>query len=189
MVQALLVSLLSLCLTGCEYLRMLRPSVIKQLEPEVVALVNELPEVDRPNKEIVGRLLAHGGLSHASEGADGVMRDVIRIPDGQFIWKPALIVMPRAGELEIEFYNDDSLSHHAALARCGGITNGRRTTSGITPASTRTFSSTRAGASCSRISTATGTSSCSTAPPAGRSRSPRSSRSPGARSTPRAGSP
>lgn len=120
MLQTLVVLLLVLSLTGCEYLRMLRPSVIKQLEPEVVALVNELPEVDRPNKEIVGRLLAHGGLSRASEGPDGIMRDVIRIPDGQFIWKPALIVMPHAGELEIEFYNDDPISHHAALMPSNG---------------------------------------------------------------------
>lgn len=48
-----------------DYVRLLRPRVLKQLDPQVVALVNELPAVDKQNKEIIGRLFAHGGLAHA----------------------------------------------------------------------------------------------------------------------------
>jgi hypothetical protein len=61
-----------LTLSGCEYVRLLRPSVLKQLNPRVVRLVNELPEVDHPNEAIVARLFAHGGLSHAKLGGDGI---------------------------------------------------------------------------------------------------------------------
>ena len=107
-------------LPGCEYIKLLRPSVLKQLNPDVVRLLNELPNVDRPNEDIVGRLFAHGGLSHAEETSDGLMWDQIRIPEGQFIWQPAIIVMPHPGELEVEFFNDDGISIHAAIMPSNG---------------------------------------------------------------------
>ena len=103
-----------LVLSGCGYVKLLRPSVLKQLDPEMVALVNELPAVDRPNEAIVARLFVHGGLSHAAAGADGVMRDEIGVPPYQYIWKPAVIVMPRPGELELSISNED-LAHHMAF--------------------------------------------------------------------------
>ena len=71
------VALLSLGLLAVifpDYFRLLRPNVLKQLDPQVVKLVNELPGVDKQNKKIIGRLFAHGGLAHAKEGPDGVMR-------------------------------------------------------------------------------------------------------------------
>lgn len=111
---------LAVTTSGCTYGRLLRPSVLKQLDPEVAELVNELPAVDKQNEAIVGRLFAHGGLSHATMGNDGVMRDQIRIPSGEFIWKPAIIVMKQPGELEIEFSNEDDFSHHAALLPSNG---------------------------------------------------------------------
>ena len=113
-------SITLLFLPGCEYVKLLRPSVLKQLNPDVVRLLNELPNVDRPNEDIVGRLFAHGGLSHAEETPDGVMRDHIRIPEGQFIWQPAIIVMPHPGDLEVEFFNDDGISVHAAIMPSNG---------------------------------------------------------------------
>ena len=85
-------------MAGCEYAGLLRPSVLKQLNPDVVRLLNELPNVDEPNKAIIARLFAHGGLSHAEVSADGVMRDTIRVPENQFIWQPAIVVMPQAGD-------------------------------------------------------------------------------------------
>jgi PQQ system protein len=106
-------------LGGCNYLRLFRPSAVKQLNPDVVSLVDELPEVDEPNKAIVGRLFAHGGLSRAEVGKDGVMRDRIAIPENQFIWKPAIIVMERAGELELEFQNEDQNFHVAFMPSDG----------------------------------------------------------------------
>src|SRR5687768_8037052 len=105
--------LIVVIVVGWQYIRLLRPSVLKQLNPDVVGLLNELPELDRPNKAIVARLFAHGGLSHATVGADGVMRDRIRVDENQFIWQPSIIVMPQAGELELEFSNDDQHFHIA----------------------------------------------------------------------------
>jgi PQQ system protein len=107
-------------LSGCGYAGLLRPSVLKQLNPEVVALLNELPNVDRQNEEIIGRLFVHGGLSHAKEGEDGIMRGEIRIPEGQLIWQPAIIVMPHRGKLELEIFNDDAGSLHAAILPSNG---------------------------------------------------------------------
>jgi PQQ system protein len=100
--------------SGCEYVRMLRSSVLKQLNPRVVRLVNELPEVDAPNKEIVARLFAHGGLSHAKLESDGTMHDVVRVPRDQLIWEPAIVVMPKGGDLRLEFSNEDE-NHHMAF--------------------------------------------------------------------------
>lgn len=110
-------ALLALCapVAGCEYLKLLRPTVIEQLDPDVARLVNYLPDVDDPNEAIVARLFAHGGLSHAERGDDGVMRDVIRIPEDEFIWKPAVIVMEGPGVLELEFQNEDRHGHAAFL--------------------------------------------------------------------------
>jgi PQQ system protein len=109
-------------IAGCDYVRLLRPSVLKQLNPDVVRLVNTLPAVDNPNEAIVGRLFAHGGLSNAKLGKDGVFRDKIWVPDNEFIWKPAIIRIPRGGELELEFHNADHNLHAAFVPS----TNGRQ---------------------------------------------------------------
>ena len=116
----LAVSAATLFLTSCEYVRLLRPSVLKQLNPRVVKLVNELPEVDAPNEEMVGRLFAHGGLGHAHQDGDGVFRARINVPSGQYIWEPAIIVMEHAGELELDFSNHDPFAYHAALLPSNG---------------------------------------------------------------------
>lgn len=105
--------------TGCEYVKLLRPNVLKQLNPRVVRMVNYLPEVDDPNKAIVARLFAHGGLSHADRGTDGVFRDEIRVPPNEYMWYPAIIVMDRVGELELDFQNDDQGTHIAFLPSDG----------------------------------------------------------------------
>ncbi len=103
-----------------DYFRLLRPSVLKQLDPQVVKLVNELPGVDKQNKEIIGRLFAHGGLAHAKEGSDGVMTVDVRAPSGELIWTPAIVVMPRPGALDVELFNDDPYVHHAAILPSNG---------------------------------------------------------------------
>ena len=114
---------LALCasalLVGCQYVRLLRPSVLKQLNPDVVRLLNELPTVDDPNEAIVGRLFAHGGLSHARLGGDGVFRDEVRVPRHEYIWRPAIIVMERGGELELDFANEDDAFHIALMPSNG----------------------------------------------------------------------
>lgn len=109
----------SLLLSGCEYARLLRPKVLKQLNPRVVRLVNEFPEVDRPNEAILGRLFAHGGLSRATQGSDGVFRQRIHVPKNQYMWYPAIITMPKGGDLELEFSNDDVVTHAVMMPSNG----------------------------------------------------------------------
>ncbi|MDQ3280695.1 MAG: multicopper oxidase domain-containing protein [Acidobacteriota bacterium] len=116
----LLVACAATLLTSCEYVRLLRPSVLKQLNPRVVRLVNELPNVDQPNEEMVGRLFAHGGLGHARRDRDGVYHARIRVPAGQYIWEPAIIVMKEAGEIELDFSNHDPMAYHAAFLPSNG---------------------------------------------------------------------
>jgi PQQ system protein len=116
---ALLSASAVMLLTGCAHLGLLRPNRLKQLNTRVVNLVNEFPRVDNPNEDIVGRLFAHGGLAHAKAGKDGVMRAKIHIPPNQFIWEPAIIVMPRSGDLELEFHNEDEVLHMAFLPSHG----------------------------------------------------------------------
>src|SRR4051812_8883802 len=72
--------LTSASLTSCNYLRLLRPSVLKQLNPRVVRLVNELPATDQVNEAMIGRLFAHGGAGDARVGSDGVMRIAVNVP-------------------------------------------------------------------------------------------------------------
>jgi PQQ system protein len=109
----------ALLLSGCEYAKLLRPQVLGELDPDMARLVNELPEVDHPNQALLARLYATGGLRHAELGADGVMRQSMSIPVSQFIWKPAIIVMPRGGELELDITNEDG-NHHMALMPSDG---------------------------------------------------------------------
>jgi PQQ system protein len=106
-------------MTSCEYVRLLRPKVLKQLNPRVVRLVNELPEVDKPNEAIVARLFAHGGLGRAKQGRDGVFRERIYVPKNQYIWYPAIVTMEHGGELELEFSNDDVVTHAAFVPSDG----------------------------------------------------------------------
>ena len=108
-----------LLLSACEHAKLLRPNVLKQLDTDVAALVNELPDVDHPDKATVARLFAHGGLSHAKAGPDGVFRDRIYVPTNEYVWQPAIVVMPRAGELELEFHNNDESVHIAFLPNSG----------------------------------------------------------------------
>lgn len=110
---------LSVSLSGCEHARLLRPAVLKQLDTDVAALVNELPEIDHQNEAIVGRLFAHGGLTRADLGPDGVMRDAIRIPVNEYIWKPAIVVMPRGGILELDVSNEDHHHHMVFMPHNG----------------------------------------------------------------------
>lgn len=118
-----LVLLLVAVVTGvssCTYAKLLRPSSLSQLNPRVVSLVNYLPEVDDPNEAMLARLFAHGGLSHAEVGSDGVFRDEIFVPLNEFIWQPAIIVMERGGLLELTFSNGDQTFHRALLPSNGG---------------------------------------------------------------------
>lgn len=114
------VSVMAAFCTGCTYARLARPSVLEQVTPEVARMVNYLPRVDRPNEAMIAKLFALGGLSTAELGEDGIMRDSVRIPSGEFIWVPTIVVMPKPGELELTFINEDDFSHHAAYLPSNG---------------------------------------------------------------------
>jgi hypothetical protein len=58
-------------LSACGPLRLLRPRVLEQLTPPVVELVDYLPNVDEPNKAVLARLFATGGLTKARVRRDG----------------------------------------------------------------------------------------------------------------------
>ena len=109
-----------LTLTGCEYLGLARPRVLSELTPPVVRLVNELPDLDAPNKALVAQLYAVGGLSHAQVEPDGSMRVNISVPLHRMMWQPAVIEMPHGGTLELRFSNYDQAFHMAYLPSEGG---------------------------------------------------------------------
>jgi PQQ system protein len=96
---------------GCGVFRLLRPRVLEQLTPPVIELVDYLPNVDQPNRAVLARLFAMGGLTRAQLGSDGIMRDSIRIRLDQLIYEPSIVVMPRGGELEISVTNEDETVH------------------------------------------------------------------------------
>ena len=98
-------------LSACEYAGLLRPSVLGQVDPEMAALMNELPNLDEPNEALVGRLFATGGLSRAELGDDGIFRDRIRVPKDEYLWYPAVITMSRGGTLELDVTNEDHRVH------------------------------------------------------------------------------
>jgi hypothetical protein len=69
-----------IALGSCEYAGLVRPSVLGQVDPEMAALLNELPNLDEPNEAMIGRLFATGGASRAELGRDGIWRDRSRMP-------------------------------------------------------------------------------------------------------------
>ena len=81
--------------------------------------VNELPGLDRQNGATLGRLLGRGPIGHANEEPDGRMRARVRIPPDELVWEPSIIVMPHAGDLELELVNDDDNTHCALLPSNG----------------------------------------------------------------------
>src|SRR5258708_35187731 len=81
--------------------------------------VAELPGLDRQNGAVLGRLPISGRFGSAEEGPDGRLRAQVRIPLDELVWEPAVIVMPRAGDLELELVNDDQNTHCALLPSNG----------------------------------------------------------------------
>lgn len=117
---AALLLVLLLPLAACQHVQMLRPAVLSQLDRDVAALVNYLPEIDHPNEATLGRLIGTGGLVRAEDDGDGTLRARVRIPPRQLIWKPSVVVMPRGGTLELVFSNEDEETHQALLPSDGG---------------------------------------------------------------------
>ena len=87
-------------------------------EKQLSQVVSELG-LDKQNKGTIGRLLNHGGIGQVEEGADGRMSIQVRIPEDELTYSPSITVMPHAGELEIEFFNDDTNTHCAQVPSNG----------------------------------------------------------------------
>jgi PQQ system protein len=79
----------------------------------------DLSNLDRQNGATLGRILGRGRVGQAEEGSDGKMRATIRILEDELMYDPGVLVVPHAGELELEFYNDDKNTHCAVLPNNG----------------------------------------------------------------------
>jgi PQQ system protein len=78
------------------------------------------PGFDRPNEAMLGRLPVHQGrFGYAEEGPDGRLHAEVRIPLDELIWDPSILVMPHAGDLELELFNDDQNTHCALMPSNG----------------------------------------------------------------------
>ena len=79
----------------------------------------EVPGLDKQNGATLGRILGRGRVGTAEEGPDGKMRATVRILEDELVYDPGVLVLPHAGEVEIEFFNDDKNTHCAVLP-CNG---------------------------------------------------------------------
>jgi PQQ system protein len=79
----------------------------------------EVPGLDKQNGAALGRILGRGRVGTAEEGSDGKMRATVRILEDELVFDPGVLVLPHAGEVEIEFFNDDKNTHCAVLP-CNG---------------------------------------------------------------------
>ncbi len=79
----------------------------------------DLPALDKQNGATLGRILGRGKIGQAEEGPDGKMRATVRIPEDELVYEPQILVLPHAGEVELEFLNDDTNTHCAVLPSNG----------------------------------------------------------------------
>jgi PQQ system protein len=79
----------------------------------------EVPGLDKQNGATLGRILGRGRVGMAEDGPDGKMRATVRILEDELVFDPGVLVLPHAGEVEIEFFNDDKNTHCAVLP-CNG---------------------------------------------------------------------
>jgi PQQ system protein len=79
----------------------------------------DVPGLDKQNGAALGRILGRGRVGTAEEGPDGKMRATVRILEDELVYDPGVLVLPHAGEVEIEFFNDDKNTHCAVLP-CNG---------------------------------------------------------------------
>jgi PQQ system protein len=79
----------------------------------------EVPGLDKQNGATLGRILGRGRVGTAEEGSGGKMTATVRILEDELVFDPGVLVLPHAGEVEIEFFNDDKNTHCAVLP-CNG---------------------------------------------------------------------
>lgn len=79
----------------------------------------EMPDLNRQNGAVLGRMLEQQSLAYAQESSDGRMHATLRIPADELVWDPQVLVMPHGGDLELEIFNDD-LNTHCILLPSNG---------------------------------------------------------------------
>jgi PQQ system protein len=97
-------SLLSSSLSGCAMMNLMEAMV----------------GTSDPNEKILAQLFANGGGGEAKPGPDGRRRISIEARPGETIWRPAIIMMDRPGELEIEVSNHNPQDHLLAVVPSDG---------------------------------------------------------------------
>ncbi len=75
--------------------------------------------LDKQNGAALGRILGRGRVAEAEEGSEGKMHATIRILEDELVYDPGILVLPHAGTLELDIYNDDTNTHCAVLP-CNG---------------------------------------------------------------------
>jgi PQQ system protein len=75
--------------------------------------------LDAQNKATIGRLIASGSVSDATETKNGRMEATVRINPDEIGWDPAVLVLPHGGDLDLTLINDD-LNTHCALLPSNG---------------------------------------------------------------------
>ena len=90
-------------------------------ETRVTATVDEsvMEGLSKQNGVTLGRVLGRGNVGMAEEGADGKMHPTVRIPLDELVFDPGVLILPHAGDLELEIINDDNNSHCAVLPSNG----------------------------------------------------------------------
>jgi len=81
--------------------------------------VVDVPDLDRQNGAMLGRMLGRGSVGQAEEGSDGKMTATVRIPEDELVYEPGILVLPHGGELELTLINDDKNTHCAVLPSNG----------------------------------------------------------------------
>ena len=90
-------------------------------ETRVTATVDEsvMEGLAKQNGVTLGRVLSRGNVGMAEEGSDGKMHATVRIPLDELVFDPGVLILPHAGDLELEIINDDNNSHCAVLPSNG----------------------------------------------------------------------
>lgn len=78
-----------------------------------------LAELYGQNKSTIGSVLGTGSVAEATVRDDGTMEATIRIREDAMAWEPAVLVMPKAGTLELTLINDDTNTHACLLPSNG----------------------------------------------------------------------
>ena len=81
-------------------------------------LVRELG-LDTQNAATIGQVLGTGDIAEATVRDDGTMEATIRIKEDSNSWDPAILVLPRGGDLELTVINDDKNTHACLLPSNG----------------------------------------------------------------------